>query len=78
MNDELERIWKIALVVYFKVISRHSPGGTEDNHENNQIIQCAVRDSNRLSPKCKQKYYHLSQLCSTKLHVMKACRRVHV
>jgi hypothetical protein len=33
MNDELKRIWKEEVVVLFKVISRHLPGGTENNHE---------------------------------------------
>jgi hypothetical protein len=30
-DDELERMWKEAVVAYFKVLSRHSPGGTEEN-----------------------------------------------
>jgi hypothetical protein len=34
MNDELERLWKEASVVFLKVLSRHSPGVTEVNHEN--------------------------------------------
>jgi hypothetical protein len=34
VNDKLERMWKEVLVDCFKVISRHSPGGTEKNHEN--------------------------------------------
>jgi hypothetical protein len=33
MNDKLERVWKEAVVAYFKVISRHLPGGTDENQE---------------------------------------------
>jgi hypothetical protein len=33
VNNELERIWKNAVVVYFKVLSQHLPGGTEYNHK---------------------------------------------
>jgi hypothetical protein len=32
--DELERMWKEAVVASFKVLSRHLPAETEDNHEN--------------------------------------------
>jgi hypothetical protein len=32
-NNEQERIWKEAVVTYCKVLSRHLPGGTEENHE---------------------------------------------
>jgi hypothetical protein len=34
VNDELERIWKEAVMVFFKAVSRHSSGGTEEMHEN--------------------------------------------
>jgi hypothetical protein len=33
MNNELERIWKEAVVVQIEVLSRHLPGRTEKNHE---------------------------------------------
>jgi hypothetical protein len=33
MNDELERMWEEVVVNYFKALSRHSPGRTEENHE---------------------------------------------
>jgi hypothetical protein len=33
MNDELEMVWKEAVVAYFKVLSRHFPGGTDENQE---------------------------------------------
>jgi hypothetical protein len=34
VNDELENMLKEAVVVYFKALSQHFPGGTEENHEN--------------------------------------------
>jgi hypothetical protein len=37
MNDGLERMWKEAVVAYFKVLSRHLPGGTEESHENSSF-----------------------------------------
>jgi hypothetical protein len=30
VNNEWERIWKEGIVVSFKVLSRHLPGGTEE------------------------------------------------
>jgi hypothetical protein len=32
MTDELERAWKEEAVAKFNAISRHFPGGTEENH----------------------------------------------
>jgi hypothetical protein len=32
MNNELERVWKEAIVTYFKILPRHLTGGTEENH----------------------------------------------
>jgi hypothetical protein len=34
MVNELERIWKEAVMVYFKLLSWHLRGGTEENNEN--------------------------------------------
>jgi hypothetical protein len=34
MDNALERTWKEAVVAYFKVLSRHLPGGTEKTHKN--------------------------------------------
>jgi hypothetical protein len=34
MNDELEKMEKEVIVVYFKVVSHHVPRGTEKNHKN--------------------------------------------
>jgi hypothetical protein len=33
-DNELERMWKEAVVAFLKVLSRHLPGGTEENDEN--------------------------------------------
>jgi hypothetical protein len=43
MTDELERIWKEAIVVYFKVSSRRSLGGSEENHEKTQLREAMPR-----------------------------------
>jgi hypothetical protein len=44
--------WKMrkeGTVAYFKVLSRHLPRRTKENHENfNQDIPCPPRDSNRV------------------------------
>jgi hypothetical protein len=32
-DDELETSWQEAIVACFKVLSRHSPAGTEEKHE---------------------------------------------
>jgi hypothetical protein len=34
LSDELERIRKEAVIIYFKVLSQHVSEGTEANHEN--------------------------------------------
>jgi hypothetical protein len=40
LNDELERMWKEAVIAYFKVISlQHLPRGTKENHESPQDSQ---------------------------------------
>jgi hypothetical protein len=31
--NELERIWKEAVMALFKVLSRYFPGGTEENYK---------------------------------------------
>jgi hypothetical protein len=36
MNDELARMWKETAMAYFKLSSRLSAGGTEENHKNPQ------------------------------------------
>jgi hypothetical protein len=39
MNDELEIIWKEAVMAYFEVLSWHFLGGTEENSEIPQDTQ---------------------------------------
>jgi hypothetical protein len=34
MNDELKRMWIKVILVYLKILSRHSPGGIEENMKN--------------------------------------------
>jgi hypothetical protein len=51
VNTELERICKVAVVAYLKVLSRHLPGRTEENHENlSQVSRSPVRDLNPGTP----------------------------
>jgi hypothetical protein len=33
MNDNLERMWKEAAMVYFKILSQRSPRGSEEIHK---------------------------------------------
>jgi hypothetical protein len=33
VNNELESMWKEAVMAQFKVLSRHLPGGTDEIHE---------------------------------------------
>jgi hypothetical protein len=33
VNDQMNGMWKEAVVVYFKAVSEHSPGAIEENHE---------------------------------------------
>lgn len=34
VNDDLEGMWKEAVIAYFKVLSWHLSGSTEENQEN--------------------------------------------
>jgi hypothetical protein len=36
ISEELERMWKDAIVTIFKVLSRYLPEGTEERHEKPQ------------------------------------------
>jgi hypothetical protein len=45
--DELERISKGAVVTFFKVLSQHSPGGTEKKNEKPQSGYPVAGDENR-------------------------------
>jgi hypothetical protein len=42
--------WKEAVMTEFKVLSRHSPGGTEENHEKPQNNRTPVWDFNPIPP----------------------------
>jgi hypothetical protein len=35
--DELEWMWKEAVVTKFKVLSQYLPGGTEETHEKSSV-----------------------------------------
>jgi hypothetical protein len=61
MNDELQRIWKEDVVAYFKVLSQHSHGGTEENHELSLVSVLAKSRIGHLL-NIYQKRYRLSQL----------------
>jgi hypothetical protein len=56
-------MWKEVVLIFLEVLSCHSHGGTEEEHENiEEDSRCTVRDSSQLPPKYKAKLYHLSQL----------------
>jgi hypothetical protein len=44
VNDDLESMWKEAVVVQFKVQSRNLPGDTEKNHECLLRTEIGTRD----------------------------------
>jgi hypothetical protein len=46
VNDELERIWKEAVVAKVKVLSQHLPGGTEESHEKSPVTIVGFRAHN--------------------------------
>jgi hypothetical protein len=50
MNDELETIWKEAVVAKCKVPSQHLNIGTEENHEEPQDSLSQERDLNSGHP----------------------------
>jgi hypothetical protein len=50
-NNKLEETWREVVVVYFNVLSRQLPGGTEENHGNLcQDSQSPGRDLNPVRP----------------------------
>jgi hypothetical protein len=52
MNYELEKIWKESVIVYIKVLSRHLPGGIEENYKNlSKDSRSVDRDLNKGLPK---------------------------
>jgi hypothetical protein len=38
VNDDFKRVWKEAVVVYFKVLSWYLSGETEETHENPELM----------------------------------------
>jgi hypothetical protein len=38
LNNELERMWKEAVISKFKVLSLHLPGGTKENHKTSMKV----------------------------------------
>jgi hypothetical protein len=45
VDNQLERIWKEAIDTYFKVLSQHLHGVTEEDYKTPQSIHCLGRDS---------------------------------
>jgi hypothetical protein len=63
VNNKFERIWKEAVVAYFKVKSRNFSGGTQENHDKtSQDILYLDRDSKIVPLNTIQTHYRLSQL----------------
>jgi hypothetical protein len=46
VNDVLERMWKKAVVTYFKVLSQHLYGKAEENQEETWDFQSLGKESN--------------------------------
>jgi hypothetical protein len=42
MNEELERMWKEAMVAYLKILTQHLPGGSEENNNNKKKPQRGI------------------------------------
>jgi hypothetical protein len=62
MNDELEGMRKEPVVPYFKLLSRHSPGGNEEKLHSAQLMY--GRDSNLAPPKYKSEALPPDPTCS--------------
>jgi len=45
VNGELERMWKDAVVAYFRALSLHLPGGTEENFEETERVTALRAES---------------------------------
>jgi hypothetical protein len=54
MNAKLERVWMDGILAHLKILSRHSPGGTEESEGFQSKTQCRGRDSNSASPERKR------------------------
>jgi hypothetical protein len=46
VNDKLERMWKVAVVAYFKQLSQYFPRETEEKHKKSQSSRSPCRDLN--------------------------------
>jgi hypothetical protein len=67
MTDEFEMTRKGAVVVYVNVLSRHSPGGTEENNEKPASIICVPAEiPNWHLPNTSQKRYVWTNLLGSK------------
>jgi hypothetical protein len=54
VNDELERMWKINVVACPKVVSRHLPEKTGENHGKPQSVLSTYRLRCELKASCIQ------------------------
>jgi hypothetical protein len=61
MNNELERMCKEAVMTYFKVISWHSPRGTDENHEKPVKSSIPAKIQTKHLQNRNQKHYCLSE-----------------
>jgi hypothetical protein len=62
MNDNLENTWNEAAVDYFRVLSRHYPGGTEERHERTQSSTAPPERMSETSVDLEQNV-HISLYC---------------
>jgi hypothetical protein len=65
VNNEFERTWMGAVVVYLKMLSQHFIGGIEDNYNKTQSEVCLSRDLNRVSLEYKSEICGFGQLAQT-------------
>jgi hypothetical protein len=72
MNDELERMWKEAILTKFGPLSQHSSGGTEEEAES----QAEIRTEHFLNT--YQKVYRLRKSVSTEMHTDVCKVKVHL
>jgi hypothetical protein len=61
MNDELEGMCKETVVAYFNVLSRYSPEGIEENHENLRTVFVLAEIRNGYLPNTSQRKYRLNR-----------------
>jgi hypothetical protein len=61
--SEIERIGEEVVMVYFKVLNRHSPGATDRNHKKSSVRIIYNQDSNQAPPEYKSKLLSLESTC---------------